>query len=62
MGTLTGICGSRITIRAGKTKHQLEAPAAICKQIAIDGLIPSPVKVDIEGRKVLQLTPRKLNL
>lgn len=56
------MAGGKITVRVGSVKHKLVAGDKIQKQVLSENMIPSPVKVSVEGMKAIALSPRKLEL
>jgi len=61
-GQLTGVKGSKVTIRTLTNRQQYEVSADILEQISAEDLLPSPVKVQVQGKKVVTIAKRKLDL
>ena len=59
-GTLTGMSHGKITLRIAGKKQSLMASEEV--QVLASALIPSPVKVTVEGLKVIKITPKKLDM
>ncbi len=61
-GTLTGMSGGKITLHVGGVKQHLVADEKLQEEVLAYDLIPSPVKVTIEGLKAIKITPCKLDM
>lgn len=62
VGTLTGIHAGKLIVRVGGEKRELYVSEKLGQEIIEQDLIPSPVKVTVEGMKTVSIVRRQLDL
>lgn len=61
VGQLTGIHGEKIIVRVGGEKRELYVDEKLSEEIIAQDMIPSPVKVTLEGMKTVSIVKRQLD-
>lgn len=56
-GKLTGIIGEKLILRCGGERRCVPASHDVCEQVREQHLVPSPVKLELEGTKAVRITP-----